>query len=103
MADCCREHLSKLAAIVLNYAEAYPYHSCYRRAISVDGLETLGHTVPEIVELAGYPKEWADAAAGIPHEEIVRILRDQFDGVEFDSISSIASYTREERDLDNPE
>ncbi|MDE0290962.1 MAG: hypothetical protein OXK19_00400, partial [Candidatus Dadabacteria bacterium] len=29
IAESCREHLSKLASIVLEFTDAFPYHSCF--------------------------------------------------------------------------
>ena len=36
--ECCREHLGKLGTIVLACADAFPWHSCARRAVTVKGL-----------------------------------------------------------------
>ena len=59
----------------------------------MDGLHALGLTMEEIVEFAGYPREWADATWTIPQQEALRILQGKFDAVDFDGIESIARYS----------
>jgi hypothetical protein len=41
-ADCCREHVAKLATVVLGCAEAFPYATCPRRALTLEGVQSLG-------------------------------------------------------------
>lgn len=94
VAECCREHLSKLAIIVLSCADVFPYHSCPRRAVTLEGLKTLGLQLSDIEEMLGLPSGWTDAA-GISQEEICRILQRHFDGVDFEEIRRIAEYTPE--------
>lgn len=93
--DCCREHLSKLATIILTCADAFPFHSCPRRAVTPEGLKTLKLELSDIEEILGFPKGYTDVA-GIPQEEIFRILQRHFDGVDFEAIRRIARYTPEQ-------
>ena len=39
--DCCLEHVAKLATIVLDFANEFPFHSCYRCALTPEGLASL--------------------------------------------------------------
>lgn len=94
VAECCREHLSKLAIIVLAFADAFPFHSCPRRAVTLEGLKTLGLQLSDIEKMTGLSSGWTDVA-GIPQEELFRILQRHFDGVEFEEIRRIAEYTQE--------
>ncbi len=95
VAECCCEHLSKLAIIVLACADVFPYHSCPRRAVTLEGLKTLGLQLSDIEEILGLPSGCTDVA-GIPQEEIFRILQGHFDGVDFEGIRRIAEYTPEQ-------
>ena len=93
--ECCREHLSKFATIVLACADAFPFHSCPRRAVTLEGLKTLKLQLSDIEEILGLPSGYTDVA-GIPQEELFRILQDHFDGVDFEGIQRIAKYTQEQ-------
>ena len=86
-----REHLSKLAALVLTCADAFPYYCCPRRAVTPEGLKTYGLELADVAVMLGLPKEWIEVA-GIPRHEILRILQAHFDGVDFERIRSIADY-----------
>ena len=88
--ECCREHLGKLASIVLAYADAFPLHSCPRRAVTVEGLKELGLELSDIEKMLGFPSGWTDVP-DIPHRERVRILQGHFDGVDFQRIKAIAT------------
>ena len=95
--ECCREHLGKLANIVMAYADTFPLYSCPRRAMTVDGLRELGLDLTDIDRMLGFPSGWSDVP-DVPYKERVRILRGQFDGVDFHRIGSIANYGSNERD-----
>ena len=89
--ECCREHLGKLASIVLAYAEAFPLHSCPRRAVTVEGLKELGLELSDIEKMLGFPSGWTNVQ-DVPDNERARILQRQFDGVDFQRIGAIAKY-----------
>lgn len=99
--ECCQEHLGKLATIVLACAEAFPLHSCPRRAVTVEGLKDLCLELSDIVRMLGFPEDWVDVS-GIPYEERVRLLQKQFDGVDFERIGAIAKYAPKQRPTDAP-
>lgn len=87
--ECCSEHLSKLACIVLACAEAFPYHCCPRRAVTPEGLEALGLNFSDIESILGLPKGSTDVA-GIPKNHVYRILQNHLDGVDFEEIQRVA-------------
>lgn len=93
--DCCREHLSKLATIVLACADEFPFNSCPRRAVTPEGLRSLKLQLSDIGEILGFPEGYTDVE-NIPRQEIFRILQDHFDGVDFEAIRKIAKYTPEQ-------
>ena len=97
--ECCREHLGKLASIVLAYADAFPLHSCPRRAVTVEGLKELGLELSDIEKMLGYPRDWTDVP-DVPRKERVRVLQGQFDGVDFRRIGAIARYDPNRRPLE---
>lgn len=95
VAECCREHLSKLATIVLACADVFPFHSCPRRAVTPEGLKTLGLQLSDIEKMLGLPSGCTDIT-GIPREQFFRILQGHFDGVDFERIRRVAEYTPEQ-------
>ena len=98
---CCQEHLGKLATIVLACAETFPFHSCPRRAVTVEGLRELCLELSDIVRMLGFPSGWTDVL-DIPYKERVRILQEQFDGVDFERIRAIAKHDPNQQPVDVP-
>lgn len=95
IAESCREHLSKLASIVLEFTDAFPYHSCFRRAVTPEGLNALGLRLSDVEKILGFERGWI-SVANISQKEIFRILRERFDGVNFEEIQRIAEYVPEQ-------
>ena len=87
--------------MVLAYADAFPLHSCPRRAVTVDGLKELCLELPDIEKMLGFPSGWTDVQ-DIPYKDRVRILQEQFDGVDFQRIGAIAKYDPNQRAADAP-
>ena len=99
--ECCREHLGKLATIVLACADAFPLHSCPRSAVTVEGLRELCLELSDIEKMLGFPRGWTDVP-DMGYPERVRILQEQFDGVDFQRIGAIAKYDPNQRPTDVP-
>ena len=91
VAECCLEHLSKLARVVLACAEAFPFHSCPRRAITPEGLLELGLELETIEQSLGLPLGFA-ARSTLPEAQVFRMLQKHFDAVDFEAIRRIAAY-----------
>lgn len=87
VADCCREHVGKLASLILRTAEAFPFHSCPRRALTAGGIKALGIKLEDIESALGLPVGFA---AMHPLEESLRLLSKQVDGVDFETIELLA-------------
>ena len=97
--DCCREHLGKLANIVLQYSDAFPFYCCPRRAMTSEGLNELGLTFSDIEQIVGLPSGWTDAGDIAPKERL-RILQEEFDGVDFQRIRMVATLGPGHRQLE---
>jgi len=91
--ECCREHVSKLASIILDVAERFPFSSCMRTALTPDGMKTLGLTFPAIEEVLGFPTGWTDVDGYQNVDAILSILREHVDGVDFAAIQRLAKWT----------
>ena len=82
VAECCREHLAKLATIVLECSEEFPFATCPRRALTPSGIRSLGITIEDIEETLGFPR----GCTAIPaSSDALRLkeLRRHVDGVNF--------------------
>ncbi|MDE0292529.1 MAG: hypothetical protein OXK19_08535, partial [Candidatus Dadabacteria bacterium] len=84
-----------LASIVLEFTDAFPYHSCFRRAVTPEGLNALGLRLSDVEKILGFERGWI-SVANISQKEIFRILRERFDGVNFEEIQRIAEYVPEQ-------
>ncbi len=89
--DCCFEHLAKIATCVLEFDKKFHYHSCYRHAISEEGLEALGIDVPDVLGFIGYG-HIARVPSGLSRDKELEVLRRQVDGVDFQGIERLAAY-----------
>jgi hypothetical protein len=83
--DCCREHLAKLATVVLNCVEAFPYWTCPRQALTPEGLKALGLTAVDIAGAVGLPEAWVGAGHTISEAEQLRILASSVDGLDLEA------------------
>jgi hypothetical protein len=59
--DCGREHLAKLAQIVLRFSDHFPFHSYPRRALTPEGVKALGIDLDDIDVEHGLPRGWTFA------------------------------------------
>lgn len=91
-AECCREHLAKLARIVLACTEAFPFHSCPKRALTPDGVAALQISLEDAEETLGFPRGWSQAAEPASEERRIKILSDHVDGLDFGAIRRLAKW-----------
>ena len=89
--DCCLEHLAKLATVVLEFTNEVPYQSCYRCAITPEGLESLALDPSDVLAFFDFEHIPRDVWRENPHDAL-RLLRGQVDGVDFEEIERLAIY-----------
>lgn len=92
VADCCRQHLAKLAGIVLACTDAFPFHSCPKRALTPNGVAALQLSLEDAEETLGFPRGWSQAAEPESQERRIKILSDHVDGLDFDAIRRLATW-----------
>ena len=88
--DCCMEHVSKLARVVLACTQQFPFHTCPRQAITPDGMEALQLSMVDLGSALGLPSGWVEAGQVIPLEPQLRLLREHVDGLDFDALKRLA-------------
>lgn len=92
VADCCLEHLAKLARAILRVTEAFPYNSCPARALTPAGVVALGLNLDSVETALGFPPYVAAARPKCSTEDRLRLYRRYVDAVDLDEIQRIADY-----------
>ncbi len=92
VADCCLEHLAKLACAVLRFASAFPFHCCPARALTPEGMAALCLDPSEVERALGFPPEFSAARPVGTIDDFTRLYRSYVDAVDFDEIQRIANY-----------
>jgi hypothetical protein len=82
VAECCRQHLAKLATIVLGCSEEFPFATCPKKALTPTGVRSLGITIEDVEETLGVPRGCTAVPAS---SDALRLkeLRRHVDGVNF--------------------
>ena len=86
---CCAAHLVKLASLLLECVQAFPFHSCPARAMTEEGMAALGYEWPDIEAAVGLPSGYTEVVA-FPAAERLRILRREIEPLDVRSIERIA-------------
>jgi hypothetical protein len=89
--ECCAEHLSKLAGLMVECFERFPFHACPGHAYTEDGMKALGYSRTDAVVAAGFPPAWADAGASIPVGEFLRILSREIEPLDVEELRRLAN------------
>jgi len=92
VADCCREHLAKVAAVVLRFADTFPAYACPQRNFTVEGLRLRNLSVDDVEEMLGFPRGYTNIGPPWTDTDRLRLLGRSVDGVDFSSIRRMARY-----------
>jgi hypothetical protein len=92
IADCCLEHLAKLANLILLFADAFPCHACPSRALTPEGVVALALNLDKLEESLGLPPAFLAARPRATVEERIRFLSRNVDPVDFEAIRRVAGY-----------
>lgn len=92
VADCCCEHVAKLARIVLACSDAFPYYTCPRRALTPEGVAVLRLSLQDVEESLGFPRGWTEIGDPASHDRRIDVLREQVDGVDFAAVRRLARW-----------
>jgi hypothetical protein len=92
LADCCHEHVAKLARIVLACTDAFPYQACPRPALTPMGVKTLQLSLSDVEESLGFPRGWTEIGDPVSHDRRVYVLREHVDGIDFASLRRLAGW-----------
>jgi hypothetical protein len=92
IADCCLEHLAKLANLILLFADAFPCHACPSRALTPEGVAALALNLDKLEESLGLPPAFLAARPRATVEERIRFLSRNVDPVDFEVIRRVARY-----------
>jgi len=89
----CLRHTGKLAALILNTMDRFPYDTCPSRACSIEGAQQLGWELADFLEASGFPRDWMTGSKGLSIESAYEIVAKNFDAVDRNAIDSIAEYS----------
>ncbi|RVD46262.1 hypothetical protein EN812_18295 [Mesorhizobium sp. M4B.F.Ca.ET.169.01.1.1] len=94
IAECCREHVAKLARMVLACMEQFPFHTCPTRAVSREGVEILGLSLGDVEGALGLPRGWTEVGNpdDIEMDRRYALLRCQVDGVDVHAIRKLSRW-----------
>jgi hypothetical protein len=92
VANCCHEHVAKLARIVLACAEAFPYQTCLGRALTPIGMEALQLSLEDLEETLGLPRGCTEVGDPLNPERRIMVLREHVDGVDFAALKRLADW-----------
>ena len=87
---CCAAHLMKLAILLRECDQAFPYYSCPGRAFTERGMAALGYTWRDVETSLGLPAGYTDVG-DIPVAEKLRILSREIEPLDLTSIERIAA------------
>jgi hypothetical protein len=93
VADCCLEHLAKLARAILRFAKAFPYHSCPAQALTSAGVAALGLDLDAIEAQLGIPPAASEVRPEGSVDDRTRLYRRFVDAVDFGEIQRISAYS----------
>ncbi|TXN26494.1 MULTISPECIES: hypothetical protein [Methylobacterium] len=85
---CCASHLSKLARLLAECANEFPFQSCPGRAFTVEGMNALKYDWRDAEEAAGLPPGYTQVS-GIPAAEMLRLLRREIEPLDTKTIERI--------------
>ena len=88
--ECCQEHISKLAKVVLKCVETFPHHTCYKKALTKQGCKALDLDLSNILQFFGYPKDWLSTLPESSFDDALTYFRDSADGVSINEIKKIS-------------
>lgn len=90
-AECCREHVAKLAAIVLRCVERFPFHSCPARALTPEGVDALSIPMEDIDEALGLPPG-SSRVPPLDRRDRIRLLQGEVDALDVQVLRKLAGW-----------
>lgn len=91
VADCCREHVAKLAALVLRCIDTFPHNCCPTLALTPEGVDVLGLALDDVDEALGLPRGYT-AVRPFSRDERICMLQRQVDGLDFAVLRRLAAW-----------
>jgi hypothetical protein len=87
--DACRLHLAKIAGVVIECMDAFPFDTCPRRAVSPAGIAALCLDTDEVDASLGYPRGYSRSLGNGELQSF--FLGKHFDEVDRETIEYLAS------------
>ncbi len=87
----CAAHLVKLGNLLLELFKGMPFSACPWRALSEEGMQTLGFDWSDAEEAAGFPAGWTNVGSAVDPEVKFKYLRKEIEPLDVSAIQRIAS------------
>jgi hypothetical protein len=97
--ECCREHVAKLAALLLRCIDNFPHHCCPTLALTPEGVDALGLSLDDVDEALGLPRGYT-AIGPFSRNERISMLQRQVDGLDFAVLRRLAAWKPRRRRQD---
>jgi hypothetical protein len=91
IAECCAEHLKKLAVLLLKYYREFPFHACIANALTAEGMTALGFTFRDVEACLGLPQGYMDIGQDkFSVSEKLHLLRGEIDAIDAANLERLA-------------
>gem|GEM_PF-3548232 len=90
----CLKHTAKLAKLVLQTMDTFPYDSCPSKACSVEGARHWNLELSDFLEMSGFPRDWMTETSSTALDQAYRLVAQQFDAVDRQAIEKISEYAQ---------
>jgi hypothetical protein len=97
--DCCREHVAKLAALVLRCIDSFPHNCCPTLALTPEGVDALGLALDDVDEALGLARGYT-AVGPFSRDERIHMLQRQVGGLDFEVLQKLAAWKPRRRPKD---
>lgn len=99
VADCCREHVAKLAALVLRCIDTFPHNCCPTLALTPEGVDALELSLDDVDVALGLPRGYTQVRP-FSRDERISLLQRQVDGLDFEVLHRLATWKPPHRPKD---
>lgn len=87
----CADHLVKVARLLLDCVQAFPFACCPVAAVTPEGMAAMSYSLADVGTALGLPLGYLEVAPEIPVAEKLRILAKEFEPLDRLSLQRIAT------------
>lgn len=88
--ECCADHLTKVARLILECHREFPFDSCPGRAFTEEGMKALGYSMADVESALGLPPGYIDVV-DFSIAEKLRVLSREIEPLDIEDLERLAS------------